>query len=190
MFPAFKAKVGETIVQFDDLTKFAGEMWLCDGSVFVAALKLVDVSMRARDGGRITDIPVVDPVFLGFEHELDCARMLDTKVCVLSKVVASRVILVAIYINVDIQHWCGAIIDFGSKIIWIYDPKDRYDFLDKVENIVLRKLVLLIENIWTLTIRRSSAWHQKDGYNCGVLIVKWFETFLNVAATTKAEENI
>ncbi|ETO59457.1 hypothetical protein F444_22191 [Phytophthora nicotianae P1976] len=121
-------------------------MWLCDGSVFVAALNVVDMWMRARDGGQITDVHVVDPVFLGFEHELDRARMLDTKECVLSKVVTSRVILVPIYINVDLQHWCGALIDFGSKIIWIYDPKSRYDYLDKVENIVLRKLVPLIEN--------------------------------------------
>ncbi|KAF4138149.1 Ulp1 protease family C-terminal catalytic domain-containing protein, partial [Phytophthora infestans] len=190
MYSAFKSKVGETIVQFDDLTKFAGEMWLCDGCVFVAALKMVDVWIRVRDGRIFSDVHVVDPVFLGFKIDADRARMIDTKLCVMSKVAATRAILVSIYIDVDIKHWCGAIIDFGSKFIWIYDPKHRNDYLDDVEAIVLRKLVPLIEKTWTLTIRRSSAWYQDDGHNCGVLVVKWFETFLKVATSTKQGEDI
>ncbi|ETM50909.1 hypothetical protein L914_05137 [Phytophthora nicotianae] len=29
-----------------------------------------------------------------------------------------------------------------------------------------------------------------DGYNCGVLIIKWFETYLKVAMNTKHEEDL
>ncbi|ETN11820.1 hypothetical protein PPTG_22543 [Phytophthora nicotianae INRA-310] len=38
IFSAFKTRIAEIIVQFHDLTRFAGENWLCDGCVFVAAL--------------------------------------------------------------------------------------------------------------------------------------------------------
>ncbi|KAF4137191.1 hypothetical protein GN958_ATG13659, partial [Phytophthora infestans] len=41
MYSAFKSRIAETIVQFQDLTRFAGENWLCDGCIFVAALHAV-----------------------------------------------------------------------------------------------------------------------------------------------------
>ncbi|KAF4136961.1 hypothetical protein GN958_ATG13858 [Phytophthora infestans] len=145
---------------------------------------MVDVWIRVRDG-RISDVHVVDSVFLGFEIDADRARMIDTNLCGMSKVAATRAILVPIYIAVDIRHWCGATIDFGSKFIWIYDPKRRNDYLDEVEAIVLRKLVPLIEKTWALTIRRLSAWYLDVGHNCGVFVV---ETFLNVATNTKQGE--
>ncbi|KAE8894276.1 hypothetical protein PF005_g33305 [Phytophthora fragariae] len=78
----------------------------------------------------------------------------------------------------------------GSKIIWIYDPKTREDYLDVVETIMKEKIVPLVDKECVLTIRRCSAWHQTDGYNCGVLVVKWFEAFLNVATNTKLGEDL
>ncbi|KAF1774739.1 hypothetical protein GQ600_23125 [Phytophthora cactorum] len=57
---AFKSKIGETIVQFDDITRFAGEMWLSDGCVFVAALKVADSWIHKQDHGRINQVHVVD----------------------------------------------------------------------------------------------------------------------------------
>ncbi|KAE8884825.1 hypothetical protein PF003_g31081 [Phytophthora fragariae] len=189
MFSAFKSKVGETIVQFDDLTRFAGEMWLSDGCVFVSTLILADSCTRKNHHGRITSVHVVDPVFLEFGDPNDRKRMIDSS-GVLSRVVDTRVILVPVYIDVDIKHWCAAVIDMGSKIIWIYDPKTREDYLDVVETIMKEKIVPLVDKECVLTIRRCSAWHQTDGYNCGVLVVKWFEAFLNVATNTKLGEDL
>ncbi|KAF4141663.1 hypothetical protein GN958_ATG09144 [Phytophthora infestans] len=116
--------------------------------------------------------------------------MLGTSHCVLRKVVNTRIVLVPVHIFVDIQHWCTATIVFGSKFAWVYDPKSRSDYLDAVDTIVTSKLRPLVDQTCNLTIRRSSAWHQTDGYNCGVLIVKWFETYLNVVSSTKPEGDL
>ncbi|KAF1774674.1 hypothetical protein GQ600_8409 [Phytophthora cactorum] len=91
-------RLEKRIVQFDDITRFAGEMWLSDGPC---------------GGFRLSRLPNVK----------DRERMLDTSQCVLSKAVDSRIVLVPVHITVDIQHWCAAIVDFGSKIIWIYVPR-------------------------------------------------------------------
>ncbi|KAG3088450.1 hypothetical protein PI124_g21700 [Phytophthora idaei] len=140
MYSAFKSKIGETIVQFDDITRFAGELWLSDGCVFVAALKVTDSWIHKQDHGRIDQVHVVDSVYLDFQYVKDRERMLDTSQCVLSKAVDSRIVLVPVHITVDDQHWCAAIVDFGSKIIWIYDPKTRNDYLDAIDTIVTEKL--------------------------------------------------
>ncbi|KAG6958485.1 hypothetical protein JG687_00009355, partial [Phytophthora cactorum] len=162
------------IVQFDDITRFAGEMCISDGCVFVAALKVSDSWIHKQDHGRIDQVHVVDSVYLDFQDVKDRERMLDTSQCVLSKAVDSRIVLVPVHITVDVQHWCAAIVDFGSKIIWIYDPKIRNDCLDAIHTIMTEKLVPVVDKTCKLTIRRSSAWHQTDGHNCGVLIIKWF----------------
>ncbi|KAG3116320.1 hypothetical protein PI124_g5318 [Phytophthora idaei] len=190
MYSAFKSKIGETIVQFDDITRFAGEMWLSDGCVFVAALKVADSWIHKQDHGRMNQVHVVDSVYLDFQDVKDRERMLDTSQCVLSKAVDSHIVLVPVRITVDIQHWCAAIVGFGSKIIWIYDPKTRDDYLDAIDTIVMEKLVPVVDKTCKLTIRRSSAWHQTDGHNCGVLIIKWFETYLNVTSNTKLDEDL
>ncbi|ETO75594.1 hypothetical protein F444_08851 [Phytophthora nicotianae P1976] len=190
VYTSLKSKSGETLVQFDDLTRFAGEMWLSDGCVFVAALKVADAWSRSQNSGRITQVHVVDPVFLGFQDAADRARMLDTSELLLSTVSQSRVILIPVYIVVDISHWCGAIVDFGCKTIWIYDPKHNEEYLNAVTTIMTKKIVPVIDQACKLAIRRSSAWYQDDGHNCGGFIVKWFETYINVAHNTKVAEDL
>ncbi|ETN09080.1 hypothetical protein PPTG_11129 [Phytophthora nicotianae INRA-310] len=190
VYTSLKSKSGETLVQFDDLTRFAGEMWLSDGCVVVAALKVADAWSRSQNSGRITQVHVVDPVFLGFQDAADRARMLDTSELLLSTVSQSRVILIPVYIVVDISHWCGAIVDFGCKTIWIYDPKHNEEYLNAVTTIMTKKIVPVIDQACKLTIRRSSAWYQDDGHNCGGFIVKWFETYINVAHNTKVAEDL
>eukprot|EP00644_Phytophthora_capsici_P002870 jgi/Phyca11/124865/e_gw1.55.216.1 len=96
---------------------------VCDGCVFVAALKVADSWVHSQNKGRIFHVHVVDSVFLDFHDASDRQRMLNTSNCVLSNAVETRIVLVPVHIFVDIQHWCAAIIDFGSKIVWIYDPK-------------------------------------------------------------------
>ncbi|GMF32396.1 unnamed protein product [Phytophthora fragariaefolia] len=170
MYAAFKSSIGETIVQFDDLTSFAGEKWLCDGSVFVSSLKAAEPWTEMKAQGRIKHVHVIDTVFLDFVDVEDRNRMLDTHQCVLSKVATNRVILIPVNIVVSIKHWCGAIVDYVSNVVWIYDPKARNDYLDAVEDILSLKIMPLIDNSYQLTIRRSSAWHQKDGHNCGQVV--------------------
>ncbi|KAG3133598.1 hypothetical protein PI126_g19097 [Phytophthora idaei] len=48
MYSAFKPSVGETVVQFDDSTWFAGKTWLSDGCMFVAALKVAEPWLRTH----------------------------------------------------------------------------------------------------------------------------------------------
>ncbi|KAF1775995.1 hypothetical protein GQ600_19988 [Phytophthora cactorum] len=123
MYSAFKSKIGETIVQFDDITRFAGEMWLSDGCVFVAALKVADSWIHKQDHGRINQVHVVDSVYLDFQDVKDRERMLDTSQCVLSKAVDSRIVLVPVHITVDIQHWCAAIVILAARLFGFTIPR-------------------------------------------------------------------
>ncbi|KAG1693132.1 hypothetical protein DVH05_023912 [Phytophthora capsici] len=116
--------------------------------------------------------------------------MLDTREQLLSTVCQRRVILIPVYIAVDISHWCGAIVDFGCKTIWIYDPKHNEEYFNTVTTIMTKKIVPEIGQACKLTIRRSSAWYQDDGHNCGVFIVKWIEAYINVAHNTKVDEDL
>ncbi|GMF48242.1 unnamed protein product [Phytophthora fragariaefolia] len=63
-------------------------------------------------------------------------------------------------------------------------------FTEELDTHSVGSPLLLVDNSYQLTIRRSSAWHQKDGHNCGVLVVKWFETYLKVAFNTRPGEDL
>ncbi|KAF4137403.1 Ulp1 protease family C-terminal catalytic domain-containing protein, partial [Phytophthora infestans] len=170
MYSAFKSRIAETIVRFQDLTRFAGENWLCDGCIFVAALHAVKQAQPiGKNRGGVTEVLVVDSVFLGFELEVDRKRLIDTDKHILNKGDNGRIVFFPVNISVDVPHWCAAIVDFRSCSIWIYDPKQKLDYIDEVERIMKS---------------------YKDGYNCGVLIVKWFETYLKVAMNTKQQEEL
>lgn len=191
MSSAFKSHIGETIVQFEDLTKFASENWLSDGCVLVAALQVAGQTRNAGvNSGGVEEVLVVDPVFLGFETEPDRKRMLDTRKQILSKGAKGRIIFFPVNIRVDIEHWCGAIVDFRSCIIWIYDPLQRSDYLDEVERIMKDRVIPIIDPAFTFLIRYSNAWLQKDGYSCGILVVKWFETYLQVAMNSNPDDDL
>ncbi|KAF4150156.1 hypothetical protein GN958_ATG00654 [Phytophthora infestans] len=195
VYTSLKSKSGETLVRFDGLTRFAGGIWLSDGCVFAAALKEAEPWSRTQNSGRITQVHVVDPVFLGFQDAADCAIMSVTREQLLSVVSQNRVILIPVYNIVDISQWCGAIVDFGCKTIWIYDPKHNEGYLNAVTAIMTKKIVPVIDQAFKLTICRSSAWYQDDGHNCVCVcvwggIVKWFETYINVAHKTKVDEDL
>ncbi|KAF4133660.1 Ulp1 protease family C-terminal catalytic domain-containing protein [Phytophthora infestans] len=191
MYSAFKSRIAETIVQFQDLTRFAGENWLCDGCIFVAALHAVKQAQPiGKNRGGDTEVLVVDSVFLGFELEVDRKRLIDTDKHILNKGDNGRIVFFPVNISVDVPHWCAAIVDFRSCSIWIYDPKQKLDYIDEVERIMKSYVVPLIDPAFKFRFKYSSSWLQKDGYNCGVLIVKWFETYLKVAMNTKQQEDL
>ncbi|KAF1777032.1 hypothetical protein GQ600_27502 [Phytophthora cactorum] len=51
-------------------------------------------------------------------------------------------------------------------------------------------VIPLIDPAFKFTIKYSSAWLQSDGYNCGVFVVKWSETYLKVAVNTTPKEDL
>ncbi|KAG1709311.1 hypothetical protein DVH05_019954 [Phytophthora capsici] len=81
---------------------------------FMAALKVADSWIHSQNQGRISHLHVVDSVFLDFHDASDRQGMLDAINGMLSNAVETRIVLVPVHILVDIQHWCAAIIDFGS----------------------------------------------------------------------------
>ncbi|KAF4136758.1 hypothetical protein GN958_ATG14028, partial [Phytophthora infestans] len=127
MYSAFKSRIAETIVQFQDLTRFAGENWLCDGCIFVAALHAVKQAQPiGKNRGGVTEVLVVDSVFLGFELEVDRKRLIDTDKHILNKGYNGRIV-------------------FFPCSIWIYDPKQKLDYIDEVERIMKSYVVKLID---------------------------------------------
>ncbi|EEY60183.1 uncharacterized protein PITG_12509 [Phytophthora infestans T30-4] len=168
----------------------AHQLTSLDGCIFVAALHTAHQAQTVgQNRGGVAEIFVVDPVYLGFKVEAERKRMIDTELQILSKGASGRVVFSPVNIQVDVAHWCGAIVDFRSCSIWIYDPKQKVDYIDEVEDIMKSSVVPLIDPAFVFDFKYSSAWLQKDGYNCGVFIVKWFETYLKVAMHTVPEEN-
>ncbi|KAF4143495.1 hypothetical protein GN958_ATG07228 [Phytophthora infestans] len=64
------------------------------------------------------------------------------------------------------------------------------DYIDEVEDTMKSSVVPLVDLAFLVTPKYYSAWLQTDGYNCGALIVNWFETYLKVAMHTEPEPNL
>ncbi|KAF1787397.1 hypothetical protein GQ600_25475 [Phytophthora cactorum] len=102
MYSAFKSKIGETIVQFDQIR----DSWI-----------------HKQDHGKINQVHVVDSVYLDFQDVKGRERMLDTSQCVLSKAVDSHIVLAPVHITVDIQHWCPAIVVLAARLFGFTIPR-------------------------------------------------------------------
>ena len=85
-------------------------------------------------------------------------------------------LLVALHFD-DPEHWCGVVVDFETYTLTTFDPFQDLDRYSLIDNWVVQHLIPATPRLKTARFhfKRFSQVQQLDNFNCGVLVLLFFE---------------
>ncbi|DBA01995.1 TPA: hypothetical protein N0F65_006728 [Lagenidium giganteum] len=92
------------------------------------------------------------------------------------------IMLIALHFE-EPDHWCGIVVDFQKRMLTKFDPyqcQSRYAQIDRWSKQFLYPVIPGI-NDHRFKCQKFTSVTQRDSYNCGVLVLLFFEFYLQHA---------